>query len=68
MSRHICVELYDEIIKLRPDWHNDDVNKGKIKDNNDELKIVIVRDMWLIGFDVPPMHTSVAVFYYVRET
>ena len=88
MSRRICVDLYDEIIKLRPDWHSDDVNKGKIKvvmtgsaadserlqkhvggkqrrdilakrmkDNNDELKIVIVRDMWLTGFDVPSMHT-----------
>ncbi|QNO14100.1 type I restriction endonuclease subunit R [Alkalicella caledoniensis] len=88
MSRRICVELYDEIVKLRPDWHNDDVNKGKIKvvmtgsaadneklqkhvggkqrrdtlanrmkDNNDELKIVLVRDMWLTGFDVPSMHT-----------
>ncbi|WP_138203444.1 type I restriction endonuclease subunit R [Haloimpatiens lingqiaonensis] len=88
MSRRICVDLYDEIIKLRPDWHDDDVNKGKIKvvmtgsasdnerlqkhvggkqrrdtlakrmkDNADELKIVIVRDMWLTGFDVPSMHT-----------
>lgn len=88
MSRKICVNLYDEIIKLRPDWHSDDVDKGKIKvvmtgsaadndtlqkhiggkqrrdtlanrmkDTNDELKIVIVRDMWLTGFDVPSMHT-----------
>lgn len=88
MSRRICVDLYDEIIKLRPNWHDDDVNKGKIKvvmtgnasdnerlqkhvggkqrrdtlakrmkDNADELKIVIVRDMWLTGFDVPSMHT-----------
>jgi type I restriction enzyme R subunit len=88
MSRRICVELYDAIIALRPDWHSDDVNKGKIKvvmtgsagdderlqkhtggkkrrdtlanrmkDNNDELKLVIVRDMWLTGFDVPSMHT-----------
>ncbi|WP_346898790.1 type I restriction endonuclease subunit R [Clostridium sp. UBA7503] len=88
MSRRIAVNLYDEVIKLRPDWHSDDVNKGKIKvvmtgsaadserlqkhiggkqrrdtlakrmkDNNDELKIVIVRDMWLTGFDVPSMHT-----------
>lgn len=31
MSRKICVDLYDEIIKLRPGWHSDDVNKGKIK-------------------------------------
>ncbi|MEJ8553909.1 type I restriction endonuclease subunit R [Tepidibacter sp. Z1-5] len=88
MSRRICVDLYDEIVKLRPDWHSDDVDKGKIKvvmtgsagdkeklqkhiggkqrrdtlatrmkDNSDELKIVIVRDMWLTGFDVPSMHT-----------
>ena len=88
MSRKICVDLYDEITKLRPEWHSDDVNKGKIKvvmtgsaadnerlqahiggkqrrdtlanrmkDNNDELKIVIVTDMWLTGFDVPSMHT-----------
>jgi len=88
MSRRICADLYDEIIKIRPDWHSDDVNKGKIKvvmtgsaadteklqqhvggkqrrdtlakrmkDNNDELKIVLVRDMWLTGFDVPSMHT-----------
>lgn len=88
MSRKICVDLYDEIVKLRPEWHSDDVNKGKIKvvmtgtasdnerlqphiggkfrrdtlakrmkKNSDELKLVIVRDMWLTGFDVPSMHT-----------
>ncbi len=88
MSRRIAVDLYDEIIKLRPEWHSDDLMKGKIKvvmtgsssdpeqwqkhvgskstretlarrmkDNNDELEIVIVRDMWLTGFDVPSMHT-----------
>jgi len=89
MSRKICADLYDEIIKLRPDWHSDDLNKGKIKvvitgdasdeeklqkhltggsqrkeilakrmkDVNDDLKIAIVRDMWLTGFDVPSMHT-----------
>lgn len=88
MSRKICVDLYDEIVKIRPDWHSDDIDKGKIKvvmtgsaadnerlqahiggkqrrdtlanrmkDNNDELKIVLVRDMWLTGFDVPSMHT-----------
>ncbi|MBF8984677.1 type I restriction endonuclease subunit R [Lutibacter sp. B2] len=88
MSRRICVELYDEIVRIRPDWHSDDVDKGKIKvvmtgsagdkekfqrhlggkqrrdtlakrmkDNSDELKIVLVRDMWLTGFDVPSMHT-----------
>ena len=88
MSRRIAVDLYDEIIKLRPEWHSDDVMSGKIKivmtgsssdpgswqkhvgtksnretlakrmkDKNDELKLVIVRDMWLTGFDVPSMHT-----------
>ncbi len=88
MSRRICIELYNEIIKLRPDWHSDDRDKGKIKivmtgsasdpetwqkhigdkqyrrdlskrmkDADDELKLVIVRDMWLTGFDVPSMHT-----------
>lgn len=88
MSRRIAVRLYDEIIKLRPDWHNDDLKKGKIKvvmtaassdgpelakhhttkdqrrvladrmkNPDDELKIVIVRDMWLTGFDVPCLHT-----------
>lgn len=88
MSRRIAVDLYDEIIKLRSEWHSDDVMSGKIKivmtgsssdpeswqkhvgtkstretlakrmkDKNDELKLVIVRDMWLTGFDVPSMHT-----------
>ena len=88
MSRRICVDLYDEIVKLRPEWHSDDLEKGMIKvvmtgsagdnerlqkhiggkqrrdtlarrmkDTSDELKIVIVRDMWLTGFDVPSMHS-----------
>ncbi|MDD2481923.1 MAG: type I restriction endonuclease subunit R, partial [Lutispora sp.] len=88
MSRRICVDLYEAITELRPDWHSDDVDKGKIKvvmtgsaadperlqkhvggkqrrdtlaarmkKNSDELKIVIVRDMWLTGFDVPSLHT-----------
>lgn len=88
MSRKICVHLYEEIKKIRPDWHSDDPKKGKIKvimtgsasdpqefqqhiynsyvkkdlekrvkDPNDELKLVIVRDMWLTGFDAPAMHT-----------
>lgn len=29
----------------------------RMKDTNDELKLVIVRDMWLTGFDAPSMHT-----------
>ena len=88
MSRRIAVELYDEIIKLRPEWHSNDLRKGSIKvvmttsasdgpaiakhhttkadrhtlaermkDPDDELKMVIVRDMWLTGFDVPCLHT-----------
>lgn len=88
MSRRIAVDLYNEIIKLRPDWHSDDWNKGvikivmtasssdgpelakhhttkqqrrdlaeRMKDDDDPLKLVIVRDMWLTGFDAPSMHT-----------
>ena len=88
MSRRIAVELYNEIIALRPTWHSDDLDKGvikvimtasssdgaemakhhtskqqrrdlanRMKDVNDELKLVIVRDMWLTGFDAPSMHT-----------
>jgi type I restriction enzyme R subunit len=88
MSRRICVELYNEIIKLRPGWHSNDDAKGQIKivmsgsasdvaewqphirskaereglakrfkDPADSLKLVIVRDMWLTGFDCPSMHT-----------
>ncbi len=88
MSRRIAAELYEEIIRLRPEWHSDDLNKGAIKvvmtaassdgkimaqhhtskqqrktlsdrmkDPDDALKLVIVRDMWLTGFDVPCLHT-----------
>ncbi|MEY8095837.1 type I restriction endonuclease subunit R [Falsihalocynthiibacter sp. S25ZX9] len=88
MSRKICVDLYDQIIKLRPDWHSDDDSAGAMKivmtgsasdplewqqhignktrrdllakrarDANDPLKLVLVRDMWLTGFDAPSMHT-----------
>jgi type I restriction enzyme R subunit len=88
MSRRIAVELYEEIIKIRPDWHDKDLKKGAIKvvmtstssdpenwqvhnttkqnrkaigdrfkDEGDDLKLVIVRDMWLTGFDVPCLHT-----------
>jgi type I restriction enzyme R subunit len=31
MSRRICVALYDEIVKLRPDWHSTDDNAGPVK-------------------------------------
>ncbi|HCZ9944224.1 TPA: type I restriction endonuclease subunit R [Staphylococcus aureus] len=88
MSRRIAVDLYDEIVRLKPEWHSDDDDKGvikvvmtgsssdqtsfqrhigpkkrrsvlekRMKDVNDELQLVIVRDMWLTGFDVPSMHT-----------
>lgn len=88
MSRRIAADLYAEIIKLKPSWHSDDLDKGKIKivmtsassdgpkiakhhttkqqrkiladrmkDPDDSLKLVIVRDMWLTGFDVPNLHS-----------
>jgi len=88
MSRRIAAELYHAIIKLRPEWHSDDLNKGvikvvmtsassdgpkiakhhttkeqrrtlaeRMKNPDDELKLVIVRDMWLTGFDAPSLHT-----------
>ncbi|MBI3651774.1 MAG: type I restriction endonuclease subunit R [Acidobacteria bacterium] len=88
MSRRICVDLYNAIIKLRPAWHHDEDDKGflkvimtgnasdaldwqphirnkprrkaigeRLKAPKDELKLVIVRDMWLTGFDVPCLHT-----------
>ena len=88
MSRDICVHLYNEIVKLRPDWHDTDPEKGAIKvvmtgsasdkallrphiyngqvkkrmekrfkDPADPLRLVIVRDMWLTGFDAPCVHT-----------
>ena len=96
MSRRICVELYKELIALRPDWagaKNDEAdaeahqscvakiimtgsaddgdawqphirNKERrrrlavrFKDSKDPFRIVIVRDMWLTGFDAPCLHT-----------
>ncbi len=99
MSRRICVELYDALIKLRPDWagaKDDDLeaeskqpcvvkvvmtgsaddgpawqphirNKtrhrdlaNRFKDSKDPFRIVIVRDMWLTGFDAPCLHTMYA--------
>jgi type I restriction enzyme, R subunit len=87
MSRRICVDLYDEIVKLRPDWHNNNDEAGvlkivmtgtatdgpewqqhirdkrrealgkRFKNASDPFKVVIVRDMWLTGFDVPCLHS-----------
>jgi type I restriction enzyme, R subunit len=101
MGRNICIDLYDEITTLRPNWHAEadeegsikvvmDANVGKkrpeeselayaarsertkkhgrtktrrkkladrFKDNTDPLKLVIVCDMWLTGFDCPSLHT-----------
>ncbi|MEX8505269.1 type I restriction endonuclease subunit R [Leptothrix ochracea] len=88
MSRDICAHLYDEIVRLRPEWHSSDPELGAIKvimtgsasdkallrphihasqvkkrlekrfkDPTDPLRLVIVRDMWLTGFDAPCVHT-----------
>ncbi len=88
MSRRICVDMYNAIVKLRPDWHSEDDDKGvvkivmsgsasdraewqphirskarrealakRFKDPGDPMKVVIVRDMWLTGFDCPSLHT-----------
>ena len=87
-SRRIAVAIYDEIVALRPDWHDGNHNKGKVKvimtssssdslawqkhattrqdrktlrerfqDPADPLQLVIVRDMWLTGFDAPCLDT-----------
>jgi type I restriction enzyme R subunit len=88
MSRRICVELYRELVYLRPEWQGDFDDLGALKvvmtgsasdplewqqhirnkprrealaqrfrDPADPFKIVIVRDMWLTGFDAPSLHT-----------
>ena len=88
MSRRICIDLYQELTRLRPDWHDNDDDKGALKvvmtgsasdpvewqphirnkprreamakrfrDPSDPLRVVIVRDMWLTGFDAPSLHT-----------
>ncbi len=88
MSRRICIDLYRELVRLRPDWHHEDDDKGRLKvvmtgaasdphdwqphirnkpkrealanrfrDAGDPLTIVLVRDMWLTGFDAPSLHT-----------
>ena len=88
MSRRICIDLYRELVRLRPDWHHDDDGKGNLKvvmtgaasdppdwqahirnkhrremlakrfrDTVDPFNMVLVRDMWLTGFDAPSLHT-----------
>ncbi|HHW14321.1 MAG TPA: type I restriction endonuclease subunit R, partial [Firmicutes bacterium] len=88
MSRRICMDLHDEIVRLRPDWFHPDDDQGVLKvvmtgnaaegprvaqharskerreflanrfrDPNDPFRMVIVRDMWLTGFDCPSLHT-----------
>ena len=88
MSRRICIDLYRELLRLRPNWHDEDDGKGAIKvvmtgsasdpldwqphirnkarrealanrfrDPDDPLMVVLVRDMWLTGFDAPSLHT-----------
>ncbi|MDE0511017.1 MAG: type I restriction endonuclease subunit R [Gammaproteobacteria bacterium] len=88
MSRRICVDLYRELVRLRPEWHHDDDDKGSLKvvmtgaasdppdwqahirnkprretmakrfrNSDDHFNMVLVRDMWLTGFDAPSLHT-----------
>ena len=88
MSRRICVDLYQELVRLRPDWHAEDDDQGAMKvvmtgaasdppdwqrhirnkprrealaqrfrDPDDSLRVVLVRDMWLTGFDALSLHT-----------
>ena len=88
MSRRICIDLYRELVRLRPDWHHEDDDKGRLKvvmtgaasdppewqphirnklkrealakrfrDPDNPLRMVLVRDMWLTGFDAPSLHT-----------
>ncbi|MCY4614717.1 MAG: type I restriction endonuclease subunit R [Nitrospira sp.] len=88
MSRRICIDLYHELVRLRPDWHHEDDDKGHLKvvmtgsasdppewqphirnkpkrealanrfrDPGNPLRMVLVRDMWLTGFDAPSLHT-----------
>ena len=88
MSRRICIDLYRELVSLRPDWHSDDDDDGAVKvvmtgsatdpldwqphirnkprrealanrfrRPHDPFRVVLVRDMWLTGFDAPSLHT-----------
>ncbi len=46
--------------EFQPHIHSKDVRKDlklRAKNPDDELELVIVRDMWLTGFDAPSMHT-----------
>ena len=88
MSRRICIDLYRELVRLRPELRDDDDSRGALKvvmtgrasdppdwqqhignkarrealakrfrDPADPLRMVLVRDMWLTGFDAPSLHT-----------
>ena len=88
MSRRICIDLYRELVRLRPEWHGDGDDAGackvvmtgaasdpsgwqphtrnkprrealarRFRDPADPLRVVLVRDMWLTGFDAPSLHT-----------
>ena len=88
MSRRICIDLYHELVRLRPGWHDEEDGRGAIKvvmtgsasdpldwqphirnkarreglaqrfrDADDPLRVALVRDMWLTGFDAPSLHT-----------
>lgn len=88
ISRKACVQVYNELVKLQPEWHNDDPLKGSVKvimtgsssdpadyqqhlykkpvqakiadrvrDPDDDLRVIIVCDMWLTGFDAPCLNT-----------
>ena len=88
MSRRICVDLYQELVNLRPEWQNSDDTQGQIKvvmtgsatdpqdwqqhirtksrreslanrfrNPDDQFRVVLIRDMWLTGFDAPSLHT-----------
>ncbi len=87
-SRRICIDLHRALVRLRPDWEEEDDGRGRIKivmtgeasdppdwqphirnkprrealarrfrDPGDPLRMVLVRDMWLTGFDAPSLHT-----------
>ncbi len=88
MSRRLCIALYRELVRLRPDWQGEGDEEGIVKvvmtgaasdppdwqphirnkprrealakrfrNSGDPLRIVLVRDMWLTGFDAPSLHT-----------